>query len=391
MRTRWGLLALVGVLCAPAVSSAARGSLTARAAILMDAATGESLWERSADEPLPPASTTKVLTAIVAIESGRLDQSLRVSEHAAETDPSKIGLHAGQHMVLRDLLYAVLLNSANDAAEVVAEGVGGSTDRFAELMNQKARALGATSSHFVNPHGLTADGHVASARDLAKIFRGGLRLPLFREILSTRTARVPVEAAGVRMVSLRSHNRLLTGYTYPVIGKTGYPLPARRCFVGAARHDGREIIVAVLGASDLWGDARRLIEMGFGENEQPSATQMAAAPAAGRPRRGRQAVVASRPARRKPSDARAARRARVSAEGDDDATDAHPSYVVQLGPYPTHAAAMGARSRLIGRGYSATLHGYSVRVGGYATRPRALEVVERLRASGYRTAVLALR
>jgi D-alanyl-D-alanine carboxypeptidase len=164
-------------------------AVTARAAIIMDAATGDVLWERNASDPLPPASTTKVLTAIVALESGRLDESFRVSEDAADTAPSKINLRPGQRMRLRNLLYAVLLNSANDAASVVAEGLAGSEAAFAARMNARARELGATASHFVNPHGLTSPGHVASARDLAVIFRHGLRNPLFREILETGTSR----------------------------------------------------------------------------------------------------------------------------------------------------------------------------------------------------------
>lgn len=167
-------------------------------------------------------------------------------------------------MQLRHLLYAVLLNSANDAAVVVAEGLAGSEEGFAARMNARARAIGATNSHFENPHGLTAPGHVSTARDLSTIFRYGMRMPLFRQILSTRTIDVPIESTSTHMVSLRSHNRLLTGYSYPVIGKTGYTRPARRCFVGAAEHDGREVVIALLGATDLWGDAKRLLAMGLG-------------------------------------------------------------------------------------------------------------------------------
>src|SRR6516162_2967526 len=129
-------------------SRAADPFVTARAAIIVDAATGEAVWEKNADAPLPPASTTKILTAILAIESGRLDERLPVSVEASEVAPSKIGLRPGERMELRDLLYAVLLNSANDAATVVAEGIAGSESAFAVRMNAKAASLGARNSHF---------------------------------------------------------------------------------------------------------------------------------------------------------------------------------------------------------------------------------------------------
>src|SRR5947199_347179 len=177
MRTAGIGLILAAALAAPAY--AAGPYITARAAIIIDAATGEVVWERNSTEPLPPASTTKVMTAILALESGRLDESFRVSENAAETPPSGIHLRAGQRMRLKNLLYAVLLNSANDAAEVVAEGLAGSEEVFAAHMTARARELGASTAHFANPHGLTAPGHEASARDLALIFRHGLAVPLF--------------------------------------------------------------------------------------------------------------------------------------------------------------------------------------------------------------------
>jgi D-alanyl-D-alanine carboxypeptidase (penicillin-binding protein 5/6) len=253
MRMRWttATIVLAMALAVPAVARAEGPYLTARAAIVMDAASGQVLWGDDADVPLPPASTTKVMTAILALESQRLSETFRVSAAAAAAAPSSIGLQPGQRMELRDLLYALMLNSANDAAEVIAEGLAGSQAAFADRMTARARALGARSASFENPHGLTAPGHVASARDLAVLFRHALGLPLFRDVLGTRAIRVPVEASRVRWVSLRSHNRLLTGHAYPVIGKTGYTRAARRCFVGAASRGDREIIVALLGSTDL--------------------------------------------------------------------------------------------------------------------------------------------
>src|SRR5436190_16563617 len=223
MRTAGIGLILAAALAAPAY--AAGPYITARAAIIIDAATGEVVWERNSTEPLPPASTTKVMTAILALESGRLDESFRVSEYAAETAPSGIHLRAGQRMRLKNLLYAVLLNSANDAADVVAEGLAGSEEVFAARMTARARERGASTAHFANPHGLTAPGHEMSARDLAMILRHGLDVPLFREILETRSEHVPLEANHNNSVGPHSATRLPTGNSCLVTRNTGSTRP----------------------------------------------------------------------------------------------------------------------------------------------------------------------
>lgn len=368
MRWTTATIVLAMALVVPAVARAEGPYLTARAAILMDAASGQVLWEDDADVPLPPASTTKVMTAILALESHRLSESFRVSAAAAGAAPSSIGLQPGQRMELRDLLYALMLNSANDAAEVIAEGLAGSQAAFADRMTARARALGARSASFENPHGLTAPGHVASARDLAVLFRHALGLPLFRDVLGTRAIRVPVEASRVRWVSLRSHNRLLTGHAYPVIGKTGYTRAARRCFVGAASRGDREIIVALLGSTDLWGDAKRLLAYGFGEAaEQPPVVM-----AGGRP------------------SSRARRRA--VAEGDDEppADPRIARYAVRLGPFASRQAAVASRARLARRGYTAAVAGRSLHVGSFTSHKRAEQVATRLRRSGYHPIVVML-
>ena len=370
MRTAgtWGMLLALSLAAVPPVGAAGSPSLSARAAIIMDANTGDVLWERNASQPLPPASTTKVLTAILALESGHLDDTFRVSPAAAETAPSRINLRSGQRMRLKNLVYALLLNSANDAAVVIAEGLGGSEEAFAEQMNARARDLGATTARFANPHGLTAYGHLASARDLAVIFRHGLRLPLFREILETRSVQVPVEASGVQWVSLRSHNRLLSGYTYLVIGKTGFTRAARRCFVGAASHDGRELIVALLGSRDLWSDTKRLFSYGFGSApDRPSVVMAGLVPF--------------------PSLSEAEPAKPEVAEGDDVEV---PRYAVRLGPYSTRRAALTTRARLARRGYTAVVAGRTLRIGSFSTVSRAGRVAGRLKQSGYRPIVVQL-
>ena len=256
------LLIAVTVASAPAAEVAAP-RVGARASLVMDADSGAILWEDNGNMQLPPASTTKVLTSVLALESGRLDDELSVSSNAQSQAPSKLGLREGQQVRLLDLVYALMLKSANDAAVVVAEGLSGSVPAFAERMNARARQLGATGTRFRNPNGLPDESHVSTARDLALILRHALRVPGFRGIASTARTEIPVMGSSVRMVSLASHNRLLSGYVVPVIGKTGYTRAAGRCFVGAAELGGREVIVVVLGSSNLWSDTRRLIEFGM--------------------------------------------------------------------------------------------------------------------------------
>jgi D-alanyl-D-alanine carboxypeptidase (penicillin-binding protein 5/6) len=380
------VIGFASVLALATAVQAREPSVSARAAIIVDAASGETLWQRNADLPLPPASTTKVLTAILAIESGRLDETVTVSRAAAATAPSKVGLRAGDRMAVGDLLYAVLLNSANDAAAVVAEGLGGSEGGFSTQMNARARALGAGSSHFVNPHGLTAPGHVSTARDLTTIFRHGLRLPEFREILETPRIKVPVRSARVSTLSLHSHNRLLVGYEHRVIGKTGYTRPAGRCFVGSATANGREVVIALLGSTDLWGDARRLFGYAFGDPTDRPAVQTASA--------SKRPSGATAPITTEGDEDEAARRKQGGtrvASVDRKATPSANRYTVRLGPYATRREAQTAQSRLARRGYRARVVGQVLMVGGPSTRAGADRLAKGLRAKGYRPTIVAAR
>ena len=271
VRTLGTALCLVLALSvAASADPASLGKVTAKAGILIDAKTGDVIWQRNPDLPLPPASTTKVMTALVALRSARLNDSLIVSQEAAQTPPSKINLKPGWHVQLRDLIYALMLNSANDAAEVVAEGVAGSTDAFAQRMNRQARALGAVNSHFVNPHGLPADGHVSTARDLTTIFKAALREPLFRQAVGTKSTVIHPTSGSNRRIVLHNHNRLLDNYKVQVVGKTGWTRAAKKCFVGAAiTVDGHEILVSVLGSRNLWGDLTRLLNYGLASEREP--------------------------------------------------------------------------------------------------------------------------
>jgi serine-type D-Ala-D-Ala carboxypeptidase (penicillin-binding protein 5/6) len=235
----------------------------------MDAVTGKILYQKEADLRLPPASTTKVATAILTLESGKsLSQTLVVSKEATRVPASKLYLRPGQSVSIEQLLYGIMLASANDASVVLAEGIAGSVERFTELMTKKAHQIGATNTNFTNPHGLTAPDHYSTARDLAILFRYAMKNATFREIVQTKFSSVSTTAMVKkkmvpRRISVRNHNRLLWGYDGALGGKTGYTNAAQKCFVGAVQRNGATLIIAILGARDQWGDTKRLLEYGF--------------------------------------------------------------------------------------------------------------------------------
>lgn len=358
----------------PASVSAAppANGIAARSAIVMDAESGAVLWSHNPDEPLPPASTTKVITALLALQSGRLAESFIVSSNAAQAPASKIGLKPGMRMQLLDLVYAILLNSANDASIVIAEGLAGSVPAFARQMNGLATRLGARNTHFVNPNGLPAEGHHSTARDLATIFRHAVRHPLFLEIVSTRSAQIRPTSAGARPIALRNHNRLLGEYPIEVVGKTGYTRAAKRCFVGAARWNDRLVTFAVLGSTDLWGDIKKLVAAATGQDPWPSV---------------------------RPFDLRVAQAetgGRTAGDGDRlDERPARGAYAVRLGTFRDYNAARTVSAMLRQRGYSVRVEkerrkrqaAYRVTVGGFADATEAHRVAQDLRRAHHRVAV----
>lgn len=246
-------------------------AILALSAVLMNPATGEVLFAKEPHLRLPPASTTKVLTALVALE--RLDPNARVlvSAQAASAPPSRIGLRPGDAALTQDLMYGLLLKSGNDAAETLAEAAGGSVPGFAELMNAKAWQIGARNSHFMNPHGLPNDEHYSTAYDQALIFREAIAHPQFSDIVGTRSAALRIESGqgfygNARLVPVVSHNRLLASYEGARGGKTGFTFKARHCFVGEVDRGGIPLIVAVFNSPSrgtLWQDARTLLDYGF--------------------------------------------------------------------------------------------------------------------------------
>ena len=238
--------------------------LTAKAAFLMDAETGAILYERNPDLPLSPASTTKMMTAAVALEKKNLNDSFKVSTNAPKVVPCKVGLRAGEQWPMEDLLYCVLLNSANDASLVIAEGTAGSVEEFARLMNLKAKEIGASNTHFANPHGLSRQNHYSTARDMTLIFQTAVKNPVVRQILQTKE--ILIRGPDSRPILLKSHNKLLDNFDQMIIGKTGYTRKAQRCFVGEGSRNGKTLLVCVFGSMDHFKDAAVLFDYGFNQN-----------------------------------------------------------------------------------------------------------------------------
>ncbi|MBP3293400.1 MAG: D-alanyl-D-alanine carboxypeptidase, partial [Clostridia bacterium] len=218
-------------LCSPSVTAAAQSAetgLSAYAAILTETSTGEILYAKNANERCPMASTTKIMTAVVALEHGDLAKPVQIAEKACGVEGSSIYLTAGEELTLEDLLYALMLESANDAAAAIAYEIAGGIEPFAELMNQTAERLGLSDSHFTNPHGLDDEAHYTTAADLAKLTAYALQNPKFRQIVSTYKHQIPLRGdEGVRV--LLNHNKLLR-MSEDVIGvKTGFTKRSGRC------------------------------------------------------------------------------------------------------------------------------------------------------------------
>jgi D-alanyl-D-alanine carboxypeptidase (penicillin-binding protein 5/6) len=234
----------------------------------MDAVTGEVLFEQNADEPRPPASITKILTALVILERGRLADTVVVSQAAARVGGYRLGLRPGQRVSLDDLLAAILIRSANDAAEAAAEYVGQGVTGFVEMMNAKAEMLGMYHSNFENPHGLDEPGHYTTARDVALLTRAAMEHPYFAHVVRTREATVMIWQPGLRGLkprvrTIQNHNKLLGRLEGADGVKTGYTDAAGRCLVASASRGGQRMIAVLLKDPQRWSDAATLLEFGF--------------------------------------------------------------------------------------------------------------------------------
>lgn len=236
--------------------------LSAVSAILIEAETGTVLYQKNADEKRAMASTTKIMTAILTIEAGDLDSEFTVDSCAIMVEGTSMGLREGDRVSRRDLLYGILLPSGNDAANAAAVSVGGSIGGFAELMNQKAQELGLSSTHFVTPSGLDAEGHYTTARDLAMLTAYAMKNEIFCEIVSCSSAEVEFGNPPYAR-TLYNSNKMLKRYEGAIGVKTGFTDNARRCLVSAAQRGGVTLIAVTLNASDDWNDHEKMLDYGF--------------------------------------------------------------------------------------------------------------------------------
>jgi len=253
---------MFNVQCSGFTSYAAE--ISSKSAVVMEASTGRILYGKNPNLKLPPASTTKLMTAMIALD--RLDpaDTFTVSERAVSVSPIKANFKAGEKVSVEMLLNAALIKSANDAAFALAEAVAGSEEKFIELMNQKAIALGMADTQFINATGLPGHGQHTTAYDLAKMMRQALKYPLVREIINTKASRISTENG--RSIFIKNSNRLLWADETVLGGKTGYTREAKHCFVCASEQGNGTVIAALLGAPSrgtLWKEAEVLMEKGF--------------------------------------------------------------------------------------------------------------------------------
>lgn len=246
---------LLCALCLPG-----SGAVSAQSAVVIDADTGEVLFEQNADARLPMASTTKIMTALVALSEGSLDREYTVKKEYTLVEGSSMYLREGEKITLRDTLYGLMLESGNDAALAVAGECGG-LETFIGKMNAKAQELGLENTHFDNPNGLDSETHYTTAHELAKIAAAAMQDPIFRQIVSTQNY-----TAGEHVMG--NHNRLLKMYDGAVGVKTGFTKRSGRCLVSAAERNGRTLVAVTLSDPDDWNDHMSMLDNGFAQYEE---------------------------------------------------------------------------------------------------------------------------
>lgn len=265
LKKLWTAVVISVCLCAgkPAMAAVPPPEISARASILIEWQTGTILWEERGFTRMHPASLTKMMTALLAVERGRLEDLVHVSEEAASQPGSSMHLRPGDVFTLEDLLYGLMLVSGNDAAWAIAEHIGnGSASEFFKLMNQRARQLGAINTRFENPHGLTDANHYTTAFDLAVIAKACMRHPYFKQLVATKEKDV-IEAESNVVLSLQNTNRLLWFVPGADGVKTGTTQAAGQCLVASATRNGMRLLAVVLDSLDRWHDTAMLLEYGF--------------------------------------------------------------------------------------------------------------------------------
>lgn len=239
-------------------------STSAKAAILIDADSGRVLYEQNANIKLPMASTTKIMSTLLAIENGNLDEQFKVDDNAIKVEGSSMGLQSGDLVTMRDLCFGMMLPSGNDAANATAVRIAGSVEKFVAMMNKRAGELGLKSTHFVTPSGLDdyTDDHYSTASDMAKLTSYALKNNIFAEICSTRSAKLKYgNPPHTRW--LANTNKLMASCEGVIGVKTGFTDKARRCLVSACRRNGTTLICVTLNDRNDWADHSNLYDFGF--------------------------------------------------------------------------------------------------------------------------------
>ncbi len=246
-------------------------STSAKAAAVINGDTGEIIYAQNADERLPMASTTKIMTALLLCENADLNEEITVTADMLRVEGSSMGLLAGDRVTYHDLLYGMMLASGNDAANVTAISLGGSVQKFAEMMNEKAEELGLKDTHFVTPSGLDADGHYTTAKELALLAAYALKNEEFAKAAASESAVLNYGNPPYRR-SLTNHNKMLKLFDGAVGVKTGFTKKSGRCLVSAARRDGKLAVAVTLNDPDDWNDHANLLELGLNSIKQTNYT-----------------------------------------------------------------------------------------------------------------------
>lgn len=262
MKKLLSIITLILLFSSLTVISPTALSTSARSAVVIDGDGGLIAYEKNARERMGMASTTKIMTALVALENCPLGKEVKIDPKAIGVEGSSIYLTYGESLTMEQLLYALLLQSANDAATAIALEISGSIEGFATLMNEKAAELGLENTHFTNPHGLYDEDHYTTAYDLALITKHALDNQKFREIVSTYKHTIPKGDAENGRI-LVNHNKLLMRYDGAIGVKTGFTKKTGRCLVSAAERQGTVIIAVTLNAPDDWNDHTKMLDSGF--------------------------------------------------------------------------------------------------------------------------------